>query len=200
MIGNIERASVEEGAALSPIESRRLVLTILPAAALQAICECRLPEAGRIAGCDVTGFPPDQLDIVAMRLRDLGEDPSYLPWSLRAICLKPALGFVGYFNFHSRPDPAYLRELAPGAVEFGYFVRPEFRRRGIAEEAALAMMDWAAEAHGIHRFVVSISPQNAPSVALHTKLGFTRIGGHVDETDGYEDILLLDRKSLTPVA
>jgi RimJ/RimL family protein N-acetyltransferase len=53
------------------------------------------------------------------------------------------------------------------------------------------MMDWAARMYGIGRFVVSIGPGNAPSVAMARKLGFARIGGHMDETDGYEDILSL---------
>jgi RimJ/RimL family protein N-acetyltransferase len=141
----------------------------------------------------LTAFPAAERGIAAIRLGDLAADPDYLPWSLRAMRLKPDLRFVGYFNFHTRPAPDYLRELAPGAVEFGYFVLPELRRRGFAEEAALGMMDWAARSHGIARFVASISPENTPSVAMARKLGFTRIGGHIDDTDGYEDILLLTR-------
>ena len=70
---------------------------------------------------------------------------------------------------------------------------PEFRRRGLAEEVALGAMDWAARWHGVSRFVVSISPENGPSVAMARKLGFARIGGHMDEADGYEDILSLER-------
>lgn len=179
----------------APVASRRLVLTVLPPAALSAIVANRLDEASGIAGCDVAGFPADERGIAALRLNDLDRDPLYLPWSLRAICLEPARRFVGYFNFHSRPDPDYLRDLVRDAVELGYFILPEFRRQGLAEEATLAMMDWAARTQGISRFVVSISPDNAPSVAMHAKLGFKRIGGHVDEVDGYEDILLLTRDS-----
>ena len=74
-------------------------------------------------------------------------------------------------------------------MELGYFVMPDRRRQGFAEEAAFGMMDWAARAHGVRRFVVSINPQNAPSVAMARKLGFAKIGSHIDELDGYEDIL-----------
>ena len=74
----------------------------------------------------------------------------------------------------------------------GYFVLPGFRRQGLAEEAALGMMGWAARTRGVARFVVSISPDNAASVAMARKLGFARIGGHIDEEDGYEDILARD--------
>lgn len=165
----------------------------MPASALEAIVAGRLDDASRAAGFDLTSFPESERDLAALRLRDLDADPEYLPWSLRAMLLKPDLRLAGHFNFHSRPGAAYLREIAPGAVELGYSVLPEFRRRGLAEEAALAMMDWAVRSHGIRRFVVSISPQNAPSAAMARKLGFARIGGHNDEQDGYEDILALTR-------
>jgi [ribosomal protein S5]-alanine N-acetyltransferase len=49
-------------------------------------------------------------------------------------------------------------------------------------------MDWAAATRGIGRFVVSVSPENAPSVAMVRKLGFAPIGSHIDDADGYEDI------------
>ena len=175
------------------VETLRLALPVMPRDILAAIAEGRLDEASRGFGCDLRAFPDAERDICAVRLRDLEADPDYLPWSLRAMLLKPQGRFVGYFNFHTRPDPEYLRELAPGAVELGYFVLPAHRRNGIAEEAARGMMDWAARSHGITRFIVSISPENAPSVAMAGKLGFARIGSHIDETDGYEDVLCLDR-------
>jgi ribosomal-protein-alanine N-acetyltransferase len=174
------------------IETPRLVLQLLPAAALAALAEGDRAEASRLAGCPLEDFPDEERSIAAVRLKDLTADPEYAPWSLRAMALKPDLTFVGYFNFHSKPGAEYLREIAPDAVEFGYFVMPAYRRRGLAEEAGLAMMDWAARCHGMRRFVVSIRPDNVPSVAMARKLGFARIGGHIDQEDGYEDILALD--------
>ncbi len=177
--------------AWSRIATDRLVLVALPVAALRAAAEGRLDAAGRIVGCDLRAFPAEEREIAEIRCRDLEQDPDYFPWSLRAICLKPDLRFVGHFNFHTKPDPDYLRDLAPGAVELGYYILPEFRRRGLAEEAARGMMDWAAQNFGVRRFVVSIGPANAASVAMAAKLGFARIGGHIDDVDGYEDILAL---------
>ena len=174
------------------IDTPRLILRLLPAPALAALVVGDRTEASRLAQCDLAGFPDDQLSIAEIRLKDLGLDADYLPWSLRVMALKPSLAFVGHFNFHSKPNAAYLKELAPGAVEMGYFVLPEFRRQGLAEEAALGMMAWASQAHGVNRFVVSISPENAPSAAMARKLGFARIGSHIDEEDGYEDILARD--------
>lgn len=171
------------------IETPRLILRTLPPESLAALVAGDLAEASRLAGCDLGNFPEEERAIAELRLKDLTADPAYLPWSLRAMALKPALTFVGHFNFHTSPDPDYLKALAPGAAELGYFVLPAHRRRGFAEEAARGMMDWAARVRGITRFVVSISPGNAPSVAMARKLGFAKIGSHIDEADGYEDIL-----------
>ena len=173
------------------IETPRLILRTLPPEALRALAAGERAEASRLAGCELADFPDEERGIVELRLKDVTADPAYLPWSLRAMALKPSLRFVGHVNFHARPGADYLKELAPGAVELGYFVMPQWRRRGFAEEAALGIMDWAQRAHGVSRFVVSISPRNAASVAMARKLGFTRIGSHIDEEDGYEDILAL---------
>jgi RimJ/RimL family protein N-acetyltransferase len=174
------------------IETPRLLLRTLPPAALAALIAGDKAAASRLAGCDLAAFPDEQQPTAVLRLKDLDADPYYLPWSLRAMALKPDLRFIGYFNFHGRPDADYLKELAPGGVELGYFVLPECRRQGFAEEATLAMMDWARRMHGVARFVVSISPGNTASVAMASKLGFARIGSHMDEEDGYEDILARD--------
>lgn len=174
------------------IETPRIILRTLPPAALAALKIGDRAQASRLTECDLARFPDDQLSIADVRLKDLQADPDYLPWSLRVMALKPSLRFAGHFNFHTKPNADYLKELAPGAVEMGYFVLPEFRRQGLAEEAALGMMDWAARIHNVTRFVVSISPDNAPSVAMARKLGFARIGSHIDEEDGYEDILARD--------
>lgn len=174
------------------IETARLVLRTLPPSALAALVAGDAAEATRIAGCALGDFPVEERGIAARREEDLARDPAYLPWSLRAILLKPDLAFVGHCNFHTRPDPAYLRELAPGAVELGYSILPAYRRRGLAEETARGLMDWAHRTHGIGRFVISVSPENAPSVAMARKLGFAEIGSHIDAEDGYEAILARD--------
>lgn len=174
------------------IETPRLILRTLSPPALEALTAGDRAEASRLTRCDLSGFPDDERSIAAVRLKDVSDDPDYLPWSLRVMALKPSLRFAGHFNFHARPNADHLKELAPGAVEMGYFVLPDFRRQGLAEEAALGMMDWAARTHGVRRFVVSISPENAPSLAMARKLGFARIGSHIDEIDGYEDILARD--------
>ncbi|MND08591.1 hypothetical protein D3C83_313230 [compost metagenome] len=59
-------------------------------------------------------------------------------------------------------------------------------------------MTWAAKDAGIETFVVSISPSNVPSQAIARRFGFTKVGEHMDEEDGLEDILVVRAKDLLP--
>ena len=47
-------------------------------------------------------------------------------------------------------------------------------------------MAWATAQPGVARFVLSISPENAASLALAQKIGFSRISEWMDEVDGVE--------------
>jgi ribosomal-protein-alanine N-acetyltransferase len=170
------------------IRSARLDLIPLTPEFLRASLAGDLPLAGRLVGLSL---PEDWMNDdppLALRLRQLDEDPSLQPWLLRAIGLRDRGVMVGHIGFHTRPGADYLVELSPGGVEFGYTVFPAFRRRGFAREASEALMAWAAEAHRVSRFVVSISPNNIASQSLAAQLGFRRIGSHMDEVDGYEEI------------
>lgn len=122
------------------------------------------------------------------RLEQLREDPTLQPWLLRAMVSRSESTMVGHIGFHARPGEKYLDELAPGGVEFGYTVFEKWRRRGYASEASEGLMDWAHRLHGVTRFVVSMRPTNLASLALARRLNFQRIGSHLDDEDGPEDI------------
>jgi RimJ/RimL family protein N-acetyltransferase len=111
-------------------------------------------------------------------------DPSSQPWLLRAMVLRNGTRpMIGHIGFHGPP--------IEGAAEIGYTVFPEHRRRGYAREAVLTLMHWSREAHGVQRFIVSISPDNAPSLALASAMGFVRTGEQMDEVDGLEYVFEL---------
>jgi len=175
------------------IASDRLELIPMSLEFLRASLEVDRGRAARLVDFELAPEWPDEPDIVRMRIGELEADPSLRPWLLRSMVERGSRRMVGHVGFHSRPGPEYLRELSPGGVELGYVVYPEFRRRGYAREASLAMMAWAAQKHGVRRFIVSIRPSNAASTALAEQLGFRRIGSHVDEVDGPEDIFELLR-------
>ena len=132
----------------------------------------------------------DSTDVMSLRLKQLEVDPTLQPWLLRAMVLRECRVMVGHIGFHTAPGDEYLRPYAPGGVEFGFTVYPPFLRQGYAREASIALMHWAHQVHDVRRFVLSILPDNVASQALAAGLGFVRIGSHIDEVDGLEDVLV----------
>ena len=172
------------------IQTERLDLVPMTPAFLEASLAGDGCAAEALLGLTI---PPDwlvQTALMQVRRDDLRADPVLQPWLLRAVGLRHQRTMIGHIGFHSRPGPTYLQELAPGGVELGYTIFAPYRRQGYAYEACAALMEWAHREHGVTRFVVSISPDNAPSLGLARKLGFRRVGAHVDQEDGPEDIFL----------
>lgn len=170
------------------VHSKRLDLMPFSPEFLRASIAGDVAAAERLLGAKLPSNWPDHPDTYAYRLAQLEADPSLLGWLVRGMVLRETRQLIGHIGFHTGPDPEYLRELSPGGIEFGYTVFEAYRRKGFAFEAATALMNWAQVEHGIRRYVVSISPENTPSLALAAKLAFRRIGSHIDDVDGYEDI------------
>jgi RimJ/RimL family protein N-acetyltransferase len=145
--------------------------------------------AGREISAIVPARVPDFSDVMELRLRQVMDDPALQPWLLRAMVLRDSRELIGHIGFHTAPGADYLKEWSPRAVEFGFEVFPPHRRQGLAREAAVAMMDWAHRNHSVPAFVLCIAPGNIPSQNLAAQLGFVRIGSHIDEIDGEEDVL-----------
>ena len=171
------------------IYSERLELIPLLPPFLRAVLERDLTEAERILGLSLPDGLLEYTDVMSLRLHQLEAEPTFQPWSLRAMALRDRRMMVGHIGCHTAPAPEYLRSLAPGGVEFGFTVFPSFQRKGYAREASVSLMRWAHEDHGVTRFVLSIRPDNTASQNLAASLGFARISSHIDEVDGLEDIL-----------
>ena len=176
------------------IATPRLVLRLFPPAAVEAGVAGDLAEVAALLGVAVVDGLLEMASGLAFARARLAEDPAYQPWSMRAIVLRAERRMVGGIRFHTRPDPEYLHGIARGAVELGYGVFPAYRGRGYAQEAARAVMGWARAAHGVTRFVASISPGNAASLAVVARLGFVRVGEQIDEIDGIEHVFLREER------
>ena len=128
--------------------------------------------------------------LMDIRLAQLEQDPNLQSWLLRAIALRHEPVMVGHIGFHSYPAPDYLQAYAPQGIEFGYTVYTPFRRQGYASEACAALMAWATAVHHITQFVLTIAPDNIPSERIAQRFGFVKVGKHVDEVDGLEEIFV----------
>jgi RimJ/RimL family protein N-acetyltransferase len=164
-----------------PIRSERLELVSMSPAFLELVLGGARDEAARALGVPLPeAWPGDGESTLRRRRHQMAADEGTQPWLLRAIVRRePEPEMVGHINFHGPPD-------AEGIAEIGYSVLPAHRRRGYATEAVRAMLDWATREHGVHRFRASVSPENAPSLAVVRRLGFTRTGEQWDEEDGLE--------------
>ena len=126
---------------------------------------------------------PDEHDarFLAIRLKQLRESPERRAWPVCAIVLDGAM--IGHIRYHGPPGVNARR--ARDAVELGYTVFPEHRRRGYATEAVRGLIEHA-RAQGVHRVIASVGPTNEPSLALVHRPGFVEVGRHWDDEDGEE--------------
>jgi [ribosomal protein S5]-alanine N-acetyltransferase len=172
------------------IRSERLDLIPMLPAFLEASLVGDRAVAADLLGVTVPSDWWDEREIMQIRLADLQQDPSLQPWLLRAVVLRQEELMIGHIGFHTHPNPNYLQPYAPGGVEFGYTIFSPFRRQGYATEASTALMAWAHESYSITRFVLSIRPDNLPSLRIAQHFGFQKVGSHIDEVDGLEEIFV----------
>jgi len=171
----------------STLHTERLDLILMTPAFFSAAISGDQAQAAQLLGVPLPAewWPVSHYgrDRVAQAL----ENPALQPWLERAIVLRSTQTMVGYIAFHMAHPPEPLRPLGPGGVEFGYTIFAPFRRQGYASEASAALMIWALQ-QGVRRFVLTIRPDNQPSLRIADRLGFTKIGSQMDEEDGLEDI------------
>lgn len=163
------------------VASARLEMPLMPAVLLDAFIARDRDAIGRAATAYAVPdtFPSEEdLPFLRFRREQLARDPARYPWSVRAIVRKADRKMVGFVNFHGAPGVNDVG--APDALELGWSVFPEDRRRGYATEAALALMEWAADAYGITHFISSTTADNDASLRVHAKLGFAATGEVVD--------------------
>ncbi|WP_254919041.1 GNAT family N-acetyltransferase [Oceanicola sp. 22II-s10i] len=100
---------------------------------------------------------------------------AYATWS-STVALWPLRG-IGPFGVEALSDGRYLGEVGfywPEEfpeLEIGWFVVPEAEGRGIAAEAAQALLIWGRKTMGLSHIVNYITPGNHRSVALGERLG-----------------------------
>jgi ribosomal-protein-alanine N-acetyltransferase len=173
---------------VAPIRSRRLVLVSLSPDMISAALAGELHLTSGRERIDLpAGWAADKRRLLQLRLAQMDRDPTTQRWLLRAIRLRrggPEM--VGHIGFHAPPDDT-------GAVEIGYTVFAQHRRRGFALEAVEAMFTWAEQEGDVRRFIASIAPDNVASLSLAGRLGFVRVGSQWDEIDGEEHVFALTR-------
>jgi RimJ/RimL family protein N-acetyltransferase len=141
------------------------------------------------------GFRASDLDAQAAAMADprmvryLGGSPFSREDTWRKILASPGLWALlgyGYWVVERRDDGAYLgqvgfadfkRDMTPsieGLPEMGWIMGPESQGQGLATEAVLAALGWADAVLGAREVVAIISHENAASIRVAEKGGFSR--------------------------
>ena len=100
-------------------------------------------------------------------------DRTLTPWAIVARASGEVVGFCGFFV---RPVQG---------TTLGYAIVPAFRGRGLATEAAAAVLDWA-DRHGVDVYA-SVRPPNPASARVLEKIGMRLADCYRDE-DGLRHV------------
>jgi ribosomal-protein-alanine N-acetyltransferase len=151
----------------------RLTLIPLAADAARFITEDRAAAVTAL-GIEIPDAWPyaDLLDFLPMYAQMVQDNPTELGWGIWVMAYRGML--VGDIGFHGRPDAA-------GRVEIGYSVQFDYRGRGFAPEAALALIEWASAHPDVRQIIARCYPDNASSIRVLQKIGMRPIGGPDDE-------------------
>ena len=93
--------------------------------------------------------------------------------------------------------PVSGRCVYAGVAEISVYVASAARGKGVGKQLLAALIE-ASEREGLWTLQAGIFPENTPSLALHTSLGFRQIGlrERIGKMNGlWRDTVLLERRS-----
>ncbi len=119
-------------------------------------------------GVSVPDSWPEFPDSIQQGYDFLRAHPSALNWWMYLFIHRLDQVLVGAGGFVGRPDAA-------GVVEIGYSVVPEYRRRGLASEAARGLTDYAFAHPEVTEVRAQTLPDGVASIRILKKLGMSEI-------------------------
>jgi ribosomal-protein-alanine N-acetyltransferase len=144
--------------------TKRLELRPLTMAAAQVLADDPAAAARLLGAALAPEWPqPDLLEVLP---RQRAGHERFGVW---VVVERETGTVVGDAGFHGPPD-------TEGAVELGYSIVPDRRRRGYATEAAGALVAWALAEPGLAAVVAGCVPGNVASIRTLERLGFARAG------------------------
>lgn len=152
------------------IETKRLIidtmsLSLIDAAANRDFDSIR--TLGYVAGSE---WPQDDFMEAIPVFREMivayGDAYGFGSWIIADRESKEIIGGIGFID---GPDES-------GAVEIGFGINPDRRRRGYCAESVEAMVRWAFTQPGVYRVKAHCEKDNAGSIAVLAKTGFVSVG------------------------
>ncbi|HEX3571790.1 MAG TPA: GNAT family N-acetyltransferase [Acidobacteriaceae bacterium] len=169
----VEREETVE--AVASIFTPRLELVAMRPECLRSELE-RDGRLGERLGCEVTGeWPPEVWEphVWELLLGHFAERPEEIAWHRYVVLREPRVlvGTVNAFRWPERTEEA----------EIGYALAPEFWRRGLASEAAEAMVAWVTGTRQVSRLCAHTFPEIVASVRVLERCGFVLEGPGAEE-------------------
>jgi len=175
---------------VKPIQTERLELVAISPDAIRHLIDGDREKAERAQRLRMPEEFPTQDDLdgfLSIQLDRMETHPDRRDWMARLMVTRANQEVVGHCGFHGPPEVI-------GRTEIGYTVFEKHRGQGFAKEAARALVAWAL-GHGAKEVYASVSPDNAPSLAVVRSLGFKQVGTQDDEVDGLELVFAIERTS-----
>lgn len=150
------------------IRTQRLDLIPAPPKFLELVMAGDRIHASELLGVIVPdGWPVDEAAYAGLplHLQAMREDERELLWRIRLIVLRKTRRVIGSISLKGPPNEN-------GDVEIGWGVIAEHRGRGIAVEAANAVIRWAVVTANVSRVIATIPENNFASIQVAQRLGF----------------------------
>jgi ribosomal-protein-alanine N-acetyltransferase len=154
-----------QGASVPTLRTKRLKLVALEARHFEAFAELHAdPETMKAIG---DGKPLDRVAAWLHLATLLGhwDLRGYGVWAVEDAVTGELIGRAGLFHPEGWPD-----------AELNWIIKPSMRGRGLATEAARAVLNFAFDELGLDRVISLVRPENAASGQVAAKLG----GSHGD--------------------
>jgi RimJ/RimL family protein N-acetyltransferase len=161
------------------LASHRLDLPPLTVAALDALIagdRAALETATGARFPEPLAAPPLMEDALPFFRKQLVQDLDSAHWWARLLILRETGEAVGSAGFTGGPD-------GEGTVTLGYSVYPLYQRRGIAAEAAMALVEWALRQPGVHAVRATIPPDHIASRRVAAAAGLRRTARAAHDPD-----------------
>jgi RimJ/RimL family protein N-acetyltransferase len=145
--------------------TRSAKLLEAPVAVVRALVRRDRAAAGSLLGAvfpDDWPGNPEAAAGLALHLAELERDAREVPWRIRLIVVDGRV--AGSINLKGPPGDR-------GDVEIGWGLIPEAQGRGLATEAARAVIEWAFASPEVRRVIATIPPDNEPSQRVARRLG-----------------------------
>ncbi len=157
------------------ISTPRLILLGADPATLHADQEGREQLAAAAGAAVPANWPPEHHDnnVIDWVLSSLEAIPPGAPWRFYYMVLTEPRTLIGTCGFKQPPGP-------DGCVEIGYSVLEQFQLRGLATEAAQALLGVAFDA-GASEVAAETFPSLPASIRVMEKCGMTLTGEGSEE-------------------